>query len=248
VLGTNNKILAKSSPDGTTWNLDQEDIVAGGPNDFVPSLVHDAFGARLLVFFASSSRGADGAVDLNERTLRLYVSENAGSGWSAPRRLNGVNDDATHNTFPFVVQRVDGRFLMVWTRYSASASSGVLTVLSERSTETMASSSSNGIDWDPPVLVSSASGEGAVDALPTLYPDLARASWTALWLTAAPGSSSGKVVEAPLTDLVPGATVDRPEITGYSPRVAPLDDGRSLAVWVAGASGRQKIRFDTFAR
>jgi len=249
VLGTNNKILAKSSADGTTWDLDQETIVAGGPNDFVPSLVHDRVGSRLLVFFASPSRGADGRVDLNEKTLRIYVSENAGSGWGSPRRLNGVNDDATHNTFPFAVQREDGRFLMVWTRYDASASNGVLTVLSERSTETMMSTSANGIDWDAPVLVSSASGDGAVDTLPSLYADLTRASWTALWLTAAKGSSTGSTVEAAIADPIVGAAAARPEITGYSPRVAPLDGGgRFLGVWVAGASGRQKIRFDAFTK
>jgi len=248
-LGTNNKILVKSSPDGTTWDQDQETIVAGGPGDFVPCIVHDRVGSRLLVFFASPSRGADGRVDLNEKTLRLYVSENAGSGWGVPRRLNGVNDDATHNTFPSVVQRADGRFLMAWTRYSAAASNGVLTVLSEGSTETMVSTSANGVDWDAPVLVSAASGDGAVDTLPTLYPDAAGASWTALWLTAAKGSSSGSAVEAALADPVPGAAVARPEITGYSPRVAPLDGGgRFLAVWVAGASGRQKIRFDVFTK
>lgn len=248
-LGANNEILVKSSPDGITWDLDQETIVAGGPNDFVPCIVHDRAGSRLLVFFASPTRAADGRVDLNEKTLRLYVSENAGSGWSPPQRLNGVNDDATHNTFPYVVQREDGRFLMVWTRYAGAASSGVLTVLSEPSTETMMSTSANGIDWDAPVLVSSASGDKAVDALPTLYPDFARASWTALWLTAAQGASTGSAVEAPLTDSTAGVATARPEITGYSPRVAPLDGGgRSLGVWVAGASGRQKIRFDTFRK
>jgi hypothetical protein len=247
-LGTNNKIFAKSSPDGATWDLDQETIVAGGPGDFVPCMVHDRVASRLLVFFASSTRGADGRVDLDERTLRLYVSENAGSGWGLPKRLNGANDDATHNTFPFVVQRADGTFLMVWTRYSASASSDVLTVISDPSTETMMSTSPNGVDWDAPALVSEGAGT-AVDALPSLYPDFTRASWTALWVTAAKGSSSGATVEASLAGPLPAAATTRPELTGYSSRVEPLDDaGRYIGVWVAGASGRQKIRFDVFTK
>jgi len=249
LLGTYNQILVKSSPDGITWDLNKWDAVTGGPNDFVPSIVHDRIGSRLLVFFASPSRSADGSPDADGKVLRIYASENAGSGWGSPRRLNGVNDDATHNTFPFVVQREDGRFLMVWTRYSGSASSDVLTVLSEPSTETMMSTSANGIDWDAPVLVSAASGDGAVDALPSLYADFTRASWTALWLTAAKGSSTGSTVEAAVDGSVVGAAAARPEITGYSPRVAPLDgSGRFLGVWVAGASGRQKIRFDVFAK
>lgn len=247
VLGTNNKIFTKSSADGTTWDLDQETVVAGGPNDLVPCMVHDRVAGRLLVYFASSSRAADGRVDLNEKTLRLYVSENAGAGWSLPSRLNGVNDDASHNTFPSVVQTDDGTFLMVWTRYKASASSGVLTVLSDPSTETMISLSSNGLDWEEPRLVSPG-GESTVDALPSFYPDAAGTSWTALWLTAPKGSSSGSTVEAVLSGPLPAAT-PRPEITGYSGHAAPLDaSGHYLGVWVAGRSGRQKIRFDVFSR
>jgi len=249
VLGTYNRVSVESSPDGVTWDWTQSDIITTGPFDFVPSIVHDRGGSRLLVFFASPARAADGSRDTRTSLLRLYVCENAGSGWGPPQRLNGVNDDATHNTFPFVVQREDGRFLMVWTRYSGSASSDVLTVLSEPSTETMMSTSSNGIDWDAPVLVSAESGDGAVDALPSLYADFTGASWTALWLTAAEGSSAGSAVEAAVADSAVGAAAARPEITGYSPRVVPLDGGgRFLGVWVAGASGRQKIRFDTFTK
>ena len=55
-------------------------------------------------------------------------------------------------------------------------------------------------------------------------------------------------MEAALAGPLPAAS-PRPEITGYSGRAAPLDDtGRYLGVWVAGASGRQKIRFDVFSR
>jgi hypothetical protein len=242
LFGTNNQILAKSSPDGVTWDLDQEEVVAGGPGDFVPCLVHDRVGSRRLVYFASPTRGADGSVDLGGKTLRIYVSENSGNGWGPPRRLNGVNDDASHDTFPFVVQREDGTFLMVWTRYSASASNDVLAVLSDTTTQTMASTSANGLDWEAPVVVS-AGGDGAVDALPSLYPDFGGASWTALWVTA------GGELEASLDGAIPSAATPRPELAGYSARAAPLDDaGRFLGVWVAGASGRQKIRFDVFSR
>ncbi|HVE87160.1 MAG TPA: sialidase family protein [Myxococcales bacterium] len=247
--GTNNQILTKSSPDGTTWDLDQETVVAGGPGDFLPSIVHDRVASRLLVYFASPVRDAAGRVDLGAaRTLRLYACVNDGTGWSAPQRLSGVNDDATHNTFPFVVQREDGQFLMVWTRYRASASADVLAVLSEASTETMTSTSSNGIDWAEPVPVSSGGGQ-SVDVFPSLYPDAARSSWTALWLTARQGAPSGDVVEVALDGALPAEPTARPEITGYSPRAAPLaTPGRFLGVWVAGASGRQKIRFDFFSR
>ena len=246
-LGTNNKIVYKTSTDGATWDLDQETIVAGGPGDFLPCIVHDRVASRLLVFFASPVRGADGRVDLSGRTLRLYVSVNAGTGWALPQRLNGVNEDATHNTYPFVVQRADGRFLMVWTRYRAEAGSDVLAVLSEPTTETMTSTSADGIDWTEPVQVSPGGGQ-SIDVFPSLYPDASRSSWTALWLTAPRGSSSATTVEAALDAALPAAA-ERPEITGYTGKAAPLDAaGRYLGVWVAGPSDRQKIRFDVFSR
>lgn len=249
--GTDNQILYKSSSDGAAWDLDREEVVAGGPGDFLPSIVHDRAGGRLLIYFASPVRDADGRVDLGGRTLRLYacVNDGSGSGWSAPRRLSGgVNDDAgSHDTYPFVVQREDGRFLMVWTRYRASASADVLAVLSERSTETMLATSPDGLDWTEPVLVSPG-GDGTIDVFPSLYPDAARSSWWALWLSAAPGAASGESVEAALDGALPSSSA-RPEITGYTGKAAPLGTpGRYLGVWVAGPQGREKIRFDVFSR
>lgn len=241
--GTNNRIFYKSSPNGVDWNLDAETSIAGGPGDWLPSIAHDRVGRRRLIYWASPTRDASGHTDLAQRTLRIYVSINPGTGWSFPQRVTGeVNQDATHNTYPFVVQRADGQLVMTWTRYAATAPSDPLQVIRERTTETMVATSMDGVSWTGAAAVTS---NTEVDVFPSLYLDPAGAGWNVLWLSGAGGT--GATVEAPAAG--PYDTTARPEIHGYTARVVPTATaGTFLAAWVNGPDGRQKIRRGFFSR
>ncbi len=245
--GTQNRIVYKSSPDGVTWDLDQEQEIATGPGDWLPSLVADRIGGRLLVYFAAVARDQSGNVNLGETTLRIFVVIHDGNGWSAaPTPLTGVNVDTSHNTYPHVVQKSDGSFLMTWTRYDAARPNGVLQVTSEPSTATMFSTSADGISWTPPVVMSDP--VSFIDVFPYLYGDQAGAQWYVSWLTTA-FSASGGVVELPVGGTYPGEVTARPELGGYTARiVATSTPGIYWGVWVEGAPSTQKIRHRFFAR
>jgi len=244
--GTTNRILYKSSPDGVSWDLDREVTVADGPGDWLPSLVHDRVANRLLVYFASPVRDAAGQVDLAERVTRIYVAIDAGSGFGPPRRLAGVNPDDSHNTYPHVVPRQDGQFLMTWTRYDAAAPNDVLQVIGEPSTQTLSSTSADGVNWTPPVVMSD---PAAVDVFPHLYPEQTGPAWRVLWQTASASAPTGATVEMVAGGRYPDDLVPRPEIVGYSSFMLPTATPDIYwGVWVNGESGRQKIRYAFFRR
>jgi hypothetical protein len=245
--GTINRIVYKSSPTGVDWDLDQDVTIAQGPGDWLPSIVFDRVASRLLVYFASPVRDAAGRVDLSDGTSRIYVVVNDGAGWSAPRRLAGMNPDTSHNTYPHVVQRDDGLFVMAWTRYDASAPFDVLRVIQEPSTDTMMATSSDGIHWSAPVAVSDDASNAAVDVFPHLYVDQEH-TLSALWITTA-GAPSGRSVERPVGDSGLGPLAARPEIAGYSGRIlATATPGIYWGAWVSGPAGTQKIRYRFFTR
>jgi hypothetical protein len=240
--GTDNRILIKSSSRADAWDLDEETEIAAGPGDWLPSLVADRVSPRRLVYFASPVRDADGNVDLTERVLRIYVVIEDGNGWSAPRRLAGVNPDESHNTYPHVVQTDGGGFLMTWTRYDAAAPNDVLHVIAEPSTQTMVAASEDGITWTEVATLSRA--EPAVDVFPSLYADES-GTWRAIWRSSAGGAPTGTTFER----AVGGDIAERPELEGYTGRMlATATSDLYWGVWVAGDEGRQKIHHRFFAR
>lgn len=241
--GTTNQIMYKTSSTGTDWTIDAETSVTQGPGDWLPSLIFDQVAQRLMVYFASPVRDANGEVDLSETTLRIYVCMNNAGEWSAPQRLVGINPDTSHNTYPFVAQRDDGQFIMTWTRYDASASSDVLQVIQEPSTQTLYSTSEDGVVWTEPIVLSS---DTALDVFPSLYANHARSAWYALWQTAEVGATSSDSVETLLNEGSLSLT-PRPEMPGYSARaLATATPDIYWGVWVSGPSGQQKIRHRFF--
>ena len=248
--GATYRVMYKSSPNGADWSLDEETAIADGPGDLLPSLVVDRAAHRLLAYFASVTRAADGTVDLGDGVLRVYLSVHDGSGWSAPQRLLGVDTDASHDTFPHVVQRGDGTFAMTWTRYDAAASADALRPLMDPTTDTMFSTSDDGLHWAAPVVMSDGGAQSAIDALPYLYASQDGVTWQVLWITtagAAPGA--GRVIELAIGGAYPGDVVERPEIRGYSGHIlATATPGIYWGVWVEGPMERQKIMHAFFEK
>lgn len=246
--GTLNRVMYKSSADGLTWDRSAETTVADGPGDWLPSIVHDRVSDRLLIFFASVARDANGNTSLAELVNRLYVVVNDGTGWSAPRRLQGVNPGSTHNTFPHVVQRADGMFLMTWTRYEAGPIDPSQS-LSERSTDTLWATSTDGVNWTLPTVVSDNDTLANIDVLPTLYQESTGNNWIVTWLTASDPTAGASSVEMRVGGSYPTDLGMRPELTGYSGHVvATATPGIYLGVWVSGAQNRQKIWYRYFSR
>jgi hypothetical protein len=240
--GTHNQLLAKSSANGVDWSLDEETAVTAGPGDWLPALVHDRAGDRLLVYFAAVARDAGGGVDLAQRQSRLYRVERTAGGWSQPVGLVGVNDAATHQSYPHVVQRGDGSFLMTWTRWDAAASADPVQVVAQPTSDTMVATSVDGLSWSTPRRMSDAAA-GAVDVFPHLFAIDGGEAFTITFRTTARGVPTGSQVTIPVDGDYPADAVDRAEIAGYSARVVPTaTPGVLWGAWVVGAEPTQKVQ------
>ena len=243
--GTHNSILATTSADGLAWSAPIESV-AGGPGDWLPAVVVDAVAARTLVYFAAVARRADGTVDLGETTSRLFVVVKTGAAWGAVTPLSGTSAANTHQSYPFVVQRADGPFLMPGTRFATTGPGGPLDVLGTPTSETLVATSTDGIAWTDVRVVS----EGAaafVDVFPSLHADHAGAWWVT-WVTT-DGASAGHAVELPVSGTYPADRVVRSELAGYSPRVlATATPGVYWGVWVDGTEPTQRVRGRFFTK
>jgi hypothetical protein len=243
LCGTENRILHNTSADGLTWDPTAT-VVTEGPGDWLPSAVYDRERDRLLVYFAAVMRGADGEADASEALLRLYVSSYDALGWSRPTRLVGVHGEGMHDSYPFVKQRSDGSFVLVWTRYSGESPSDVLQVISEPTTQVLSAVSNDGVSFSDVTFLSDETP--SIDVFPALFEDHS-GGWFVNYITAA--GDSVRTVEVPFAGPYPDALVDRPEITGYTSRVAKTrTEGLFFAAWVEGAAPNQKVWGRLFER
>ncbi|MEZ5498120.1 MAG: sialidase family protein [Steroidobacteraceae bacterium] len=244
--GAQYSIFTKSSADGVTWNADAENTVAAGPADQMPWIVADRQADRLLIFFCSPTRDANGNVQFVDFTQNLYVTVDSGTGWSTPQRLVGPNAPGTGNVFPYVVQRSDGQFLMTWVRYEAAIPDAVDT-LREISTDVLWATSADGVVWSSPATVSDADTLAEIDILPSLYLHTVRNNWNIIWRTGSNPADPGRSVEMPVGGSYPTDLLTRPELAGYSARIlATPTTGIFWGVWVAGDEPRQKIHHRFF--
>lgn len=226
--GTDRRILHNWSYDGLAWTEETAVEVSPGPADEAPSLVTASDG-RLLVYFTSGYRAGD-----TQRVLRVAVRD--ATGWHPPAPLAGI-DSTQNDTFPQVVERAPGSFLMSWTRYDRAQGENAF----HPSAETMLSTSADGLTWTA-ARVASGPSPTKTDVLPFLYPDHSRTTWSVLWV------NEDGVVTMPVDGSFPAdlATLDLP---GYSPRLAPTPTpGIYWGVWVGGADPTQQIRYRFLAR
>jgi hypothetical protein len=227
-------IVYSQSPDGLTWDPSNEVTIADGPGDELPSLVAASDG-RLLVYFDSTSGSAP-------RDIRVAV--NAGTGWDPPQAVTGVNSDVESDTYPHVIERAPGSFVMAWTRHPT------FDPLTTGTSEVMLSQSADGLGWTPPIVASGPS-PARVDVFPYLFPDHAGERWSVLWVT-----ESG-VLTQPVDDPLPLANLDPAglgtlDLPGYTPRVAPSPTPAiSWAAWAEDPEqngSTQKVRHRFLAR
>lgn len=235
--GTINKVLYKHANANGDFNIDDEQIIADGPGDWLPSIVVDKRNGQLRVYFVSPVRNAQGVVDLALSTSRIFVVVFDGTSWSAPVMVQGVNADTSHNTYPQVIQRDDNTFLITWTRYGlGNRNFDPPQVVNEPTAETWYGESTDGVNFTATRQLSDAAN-GAADVFPVLYRDH-NGVWFALWQSGGVG-----VVEAPLSGATAFQRVRRAEIVGDQPQVlATPTTGVFWSVSVDASLGRGRER------
>ncbi len=248
-FGHENRILYKRTADPASWLTSAAETVTLGPGDWLPSLVHDRAGDRMLAYFAAIARDDDGDPTLSETRTRLFVSvKTRGGSWGAPTLLAGVNDADHHNTYPFVLQDGSGAFWLVWTRYPATSGNDILQVIVEPATDTLFATSTDGISWTAPVMTSDSGAGPATDVFPTIFVDREEGSKHVAWLTT-DFVDSGSTVEIFAGGTYPDAAVARPEIEGYTGKIVETaTPGVFWGAWVGGDDPTQKIEHRFFTR
>ena len=152
----------------------------------------------------------------------LVYSDDKGGSWSEAVR---VTDHQFDDDFPFLLQRHDGTYLLVWTRLDRAKGS----FLSNKTSETLYATSKNGIQWDRPVSVTNDTDIQYLDILPTAYEtkDDCYIVWVT-WHRATPNDADA--VEVPLSD----ARAERAArlVKGFSVRVVPAAGEKFIAFYV----------------
>ncbi|KAB2898323.1 MAG: exo-alpha-sialidase [Kofleriaceae bacterium] len=239
--GTANSIRYAVSADGAMWGPSME--VTAGPGDWLPALVLEPGTDVPRIYFAAVARRSDGTFDGSISRNGIFVTRRPGASWSMPVQLGGLDETAVHDSYPEVL--VDGaRYLLTWTRYAATSPADPVAVVSDTSTEVWSASSDAGEVFADLVLHSDGPGAQAVHVFPRVFADGA-GRWLT-WRTADGGPD--RQVELPF-DGTWSAAVARPEITGYTARVAETwTPGVLFAVWVEGSNPVQKIHARAFRR
>ncbi len=202
-------------------------------------------------YFQEARNGHYWLLTLSRRSgnydLYLQRSRDKGKKWSDPVRL--TRDPLDDFLFGFRITQ-DGSFLLVWERHDPSVSGGLL----GRSADVYLTTSSDGIQWDTPKLLTPESAKSETDTIPALLeaPD---GQIYAVWITTR-GSNGPAVVGVPVWPRQDLANIRRVPAEGYSVRSQALGGGRCLLAWVKTVSGRNhdyffrildSFDFDSFA-
>jgi hypothetical protein len=228
--GIEKRILHSRSNDGLAWDAGAAEEVTQGPYDEVPTLLRTS-DDRLFLYYVSGYRQGN-------TNKEIYLRVRAGASWDAARPVAGVQSATEHDTYPHAAQTAANSFYLTWTRFDASAGD----VLIHASMQTMFATSSDGMTFSTPTLVSRDANMPVVDVFPYLYSNHARSEWSIVWVT-----PTG-TVSLPVTGTYPNDSV-RLDLPGYTPRIAPTPTpGVYLAVWVEGTEPTQKVKYRFFSR
>lgn len=259
--GGNADIYAMQSRDGRTWSEPRAIIAGGDAGNFFPSMAQTPDGAFHLVWFridmktkvfsvwyarsedgtswgeprAITPRGEgfgwvptvaaakDGGVWIawasgktGNKDVFVVTSIDGGRSWGDPIQ---VTRDPLHDDMPQIKQKPDGTFVVVWVRYRPDKADYLSTTA-----DIFHSTSADGRSWAEPAAVTD---DDQTDTIPELY-----AAWEGREYFVAWCAHDG-VWELPLSDLkAQPRRLLKADSGGYSPRVVPLTESKSLVVWV----------------
>jgi len=165
---------------------------------------------------------------LGNYDLYVQCSRDKGKTWSEPTAVtNNPKED-----FIFSLRIAsDGTRILLWEQHDASVRGGLL----GKSADVYLSTSTDGVDWTPPKLLTPEPDKPETDTIPSLIegPD---GQIYAVWITTRlPGGPT--VVGVPVWPRRDLSDLRRLPAEGYSVRGQALRDGRYLLAWVKRVSG-----------
>ncbi|MBL8924391.1 MAG: exo-alpha-sialidase [Myxococcaceae bacterium] len=203
------------------WGEEAEVSSPATSSDWTPALARTDGGALVVVFVRDDCYPRAPCFGL--MTTR---SGDEGVSWSTAERLHasGASD------FLPTLARTELGVTLTWSRSSA----GTRYPWETTSSETMVSSTADGVSWSEPVNLSQ---DATTDAFPTFLarPD---AGTSVVWLSS--DSKAAALVERSVRAGERRTLFPAP-VTGYSHRFAVLSDGRLFSAWVQGPEGNRRV-------
>jgi len=172
-----------------------------------------------LVFLSGRSGNYD---------LYIQRSKDKGATWTDPVAI--TSDPLEDFVFSFRIAP-DGTCILVWEQHDASVSGGLL----GKSADIYLSTSTNGVNWTPPRLLTPESDKPETDTIPSLIEGPGGQIY-AVWITTRL-SRKPTVVGVPVWLNGDLSDIRRLPAEGYSVRGQALGDGRYLLAWVETVSG-----------
>ncbi len=218
-------VFYTNSKDAVTWRPARQ-LTNLPTEDWAPHMIEDSAGT-LWIAWASGRNG-------NDKDIFIINSKNGGASWSAPVPIitHGFEDD-----FPYLLQKNDGTYLMVWSRYDGKDGTFYL---SNPKSEIMHATSGDGIAWSDAIQITEeVEGKQYVNILPTIYQDGTNfyIAWTSNRL-----NFRGNNVEILFGSLgKPYSLSD-----GFFPRIVPTKDGKLHMYWIGGDESNRDIFYQIF--
>ena len=223
------QIRHTSSLDGVTWA--PEDFVTTEflLDDWVPTIAEAPDGSLIVIIVAGKRNTAVG----NNQLYRVTRSPTQ-TTWSAPVAMS-VNSASEHDHLPFIARTGANEMTLVWVRYTGAADF----IVNPRS-DLMQSTSSDGVTWSTPVIVTS--DQRGQNLFPQLYQRHGGA-WSLLWLSTRTGTPTMYEIPAASSGAFPtGLTINTLLPAGYSHRLATTPvAGEYLAAWVQGPKDVEEV-------
>ena len=221
------------SHDGLAWQPARA-LTDERTADWAPVLSEDRAG-RLWIVWVSQRTG--------NRELFVMFSDDRGGSWSTPQQ---ITHDPGEDDLPFLAQRADGTYALVWSRYDGREGQNWVT---NHTADILSASSPDGLTWSAPRYIThDPPAQPHLDSLPSLFRD-AQGTDYVIWTTTrmVPGGRTGHNVYLPLDAAAPGVV---PVIAseGFLPRVILADHGWNLLVWTARSRQPGRKNRDVFAR
>lgn len=212
--GTHDVHYSKST-DLFNWSIPQN-LTDSSSVDWVPNLLVDNNDV-LWITWPSSRTG--------QQELFSIHSSDGGDNWTHPTQLtNHPEQDA----MPYLHQRTNGTYFMVWQRYSTPIFQYVTD-----SSDIWYATSPDGLNWSTPDSITYDTTIRHVEILPAIYEDAATQKLYFTW-TGARYNPLGSIMHFALSDLQAGQLGDQAqEIScgGYFGRVHPTDTPTKLHVF-----------------
>lgn len=217
----------RRTTDPMNWGTNETPITTGVVDDWDCKLV-PVGSMELRVYFSSAARSSNPTYN---RDLYVVRSTDLGQSWGAPS-ISNASHVSQFDRYPAVVQTGSSEFRMIFQRQDTD-------FILDSTSDLFVADSTDGLTWNAPVQITSDGSDAQPDLFSSFYRAPIYQQWIMSWTSTS--FSTGGLVNLPVGGASPVDLTPILGMGGWSTRVAPAQNGRSLLVFVSGLSGTPQL-------